>query len=195
MRPVCYLDLDGVLVDFVGGALRRHGRGLEPSEVRWGFPSQIGFGGVDDPAFWAPLGRAFWAGLDWTHEGKGLLAAVESLFGDRVALMTSPCETEGCVEGKRDWVRRHLPGYQRRTFVGGAKHLAAGPGKLLIDDREENVDAFAAEGGHALLVPRPWNRHRERTDASGRFDLAALAGGVRGAYEVLAWGKEVDIRG
>ena len=28
---------------------------------------------------------------------------------------------------------------------------------LLIDDSDKNVDSFRKCGGHAVLVPRPWN--------------------------------------
>ncbi len=177
---VCFLDLDGCLVDFVGGALRLHGKSLPPSEVRWDFLSQIGFSGIDDPAFWERMGRPYWAGLDWTAEGRALLAGLEGLFGaDRVALMTSPCMTDGCADGKLDWVAREMPAYRRRVFLGSAKHMAAGPGKLLVDDHDANAERFRAHGGAALLVPRPWNERRAECDGEGRFDVAAVLAEAR----------------
>lgn len=173
MTPVCFLDLDGVLVDFVGGAFRLHGRSVPAADVQWGFPEQLGFSGVNDPAFWEPMGFDFWAGLAWTPEGRDVLRSVEAAFGDRVAVMTSPCDTPGAVEGKVAWVRRELPAYRRRFFVGPAKDMAAGPGKVLVDDHDANVDKFVAAGGAAVLVPRPWNRRRDET-VDGRFSTVAL---------------------
>jgi hypothetical protein len=176
MRKVCFLDLDGVLVDFVSGALALHGVTLPRSEVRWNFLTQIGFDGINDPRFWSPMGHDFWANLPWTAEGPLVLLAVERLYGaDNVALMTSPCDTPGSVEGKLSWVCRELPAYRRRLFVGPAKHLAAGPGKVLVDDHDANVDKFCAAGGSALLVPRPWNRRRGETDSEGRFCVERFA--------------------
>ena len=174
MTSVCYLDLDGVLVDFVGGALAVHGKHMPAAEVRWGFPAQIGFSGADDPAFWQPLGFDFWANLNWTPAGRDLLAGVEAIFADRVVLMTSPCDTPGGVEGKVAWVRRNLPGYSRRFFVGPAKHLAAAPGKILVDDHDANCERFRAHGGAAVLVPCPWNQASSQVDAHGRPDVQGV---------------------
>ena len=162
MKPVCFLDLDGVLVDFVGGALAMHGKHIPPAEVRWDFLTQIGFDGVNDERFWAPMGRDFWAGLGWTADGRAILAAVEEAFGaEQVCLLTSPCLTPGCAEGKLDWVRRETPGYARRVLVGPCKHLLAGPRKLLVDDHDANCEAFNRAGGASVLVPRPWNTRRD----------------------------------
>lgn len=180
MKPVCFLDLDGVLVDFVGGALAMHGKHIPPAEVRWDFPSQVGFDGVNAAAFWAPLGRDFWAGLGWTADGRGILAAVEDAFGpERVCLLTSPCLTPGCAEGKLDWVRRELPGYARRVLVGPCKHLLAGPGKLLVDDHDANCEAFAKAGGASVLVPRPWNEYRDDCRSDGTCDLTGVRMSLR----------------
>ncbi len=169
--PVVFFDVDGVLADFVSGALSAHGKELEISTVRWGFPEQIGFTGVNDPAFWSPLGGDFWAGLRPYADGFALLRAAERLVGaDRVALLTSPCDTAGCVDGKRAWVAKHLPDYRRRLFVGGAKHLFAAADKVLVDDHDANVDAFAGAGGWCVQPPRPWNRLGDKCDAGGTFD-------------------------
>ncbi len=182
MSAVCYLDLDGVLVDFVGGALKAHGKTLPPADVGWGFAASIGFSGLDDPAFWAPMGHDFWDGLGWTAEGRVVLDQVENLFGDRVVLMTSPCDTPGAVGGKVSWIRRELPAYRRRFFVGPAKHLAAGPTKVLVDDHDGNADKFVEGGGLVVMPPRPWNRRRGESDPSGGFCLKAF-----GAELYAAW--------
>lgn len=175
MQKVCYLDLDGVLVDFVGGSLKLHGKHIPPSEVLWDFPQQVGFAGTWVSEFWDPLGHQFWANLKWTFEGPSLLASLEKLFGaENVVLMTSPCETPGSVEGKVEWIKKHCPGYARRFFVGPPKHLAAGPNKVLVDDHEGNTDKFEQHGGRTVLVPRPWNRRKPETCPLGRFDVGRL---------------------
>lgn len=172
---VCYLDLDGVLVDFVGGALKLHGKEIPPKEVQWNFPRQLGFADTLAKEFWDLLGYDFWANLGWTHEGRETLKAVEGAFYDRVCIMTSPCNTPGAVEGKVAWIKREIPDYSRRFVVGPAKHLFAGPGKVLVDDNDDNVEQFRLYGGRAVLVPRPWNHRRHLTDDLGRFDVAKIA--------------------
>jgi hypothetical protein len=172
VTPVCYLDLDGALVNFVGGAFRVHGRSIPMNTVEWDFCSQLGFNGVSDPAFWGPMGFDFWADLEWMPDGHDILEAVEDTFGpENVVLLTSPCTTRGGVEGKVEWVRRNLPEYGRRFFVGPPKHLVAGPSKVLVDDHDGNLLKFLDHRGRVVCVPRPWNILRHLTDGRGCSDL------------------------
>lgn len=159
---VCYLDLDGVLVDFTKGVLAFHKREDFPyKSLDWDFDKKLG---LTPEQFWGGLGYDFWVGLDWTLEGKEILKLVESKFGDSIAIITSPPKTGGAVEGKMGWVKREIPKYARKTFVGARKELLASPRKILIDDREENILAFRQAGGLGILVPRPWNSNRKEED-------------------------------
>lgn len=191
MRPVTILfDMDGVLADFVGGALRAHGRepgvDLHRAAVTWDFPAQVGFPlGAADPAFWQPLHDPdFWERLEPLADGLALFALAESAFGvGQIGLLSSGV-CPGSCDGKRRWLRRHLPAYEKRVAFLHAKEMVAAPCKLLIDDHEPNADGFTAAGGRSLLVPRPWNRRRSETcphhatfDPSRLFDeLTVLAG-------------------
>jgi len=76
-------------------------------------------------------------------------------------LATTPTLDSGSVAGKYKWIER-FTGYQRfNNFIFTAhKHLLAAPGRLLIDDRGVNCDAFRAAGGEAILFPAPWNERR-----------------------------------
>ena len=180
----CLLDLDGVLVEFVRGALAFHNKQLPPKEVRWHFPEQIGFKGILANEFWDPLGQEFWANLDWTEEGEHLLSELESLFGNNIAIVSSPCNTPGCDDGKRDWVRKHLPEYRRRTFLGGDKHVFADSSKVLIDDYDPHISNFLNAGGQAFLVPRPWNSAISLTDDNGSFCVDTFISQVKTALEL-----------
>ena len=151
----CLLDMDGVLVDFVAGAAKHHG--FDPVVVdRWDFVEKVG---LTTAQFWNPLNADFWAGLPWTPDGREILAAVEDAFGkENVCLLSSPCDTAGCMDGKLTWIREHLPGYRRRFLFGPAKEFAANGNRVLVDDSDGNAEAFRNAGGPVLLVPRPWNR-------------------------------------
>jgi hypothetical protein len=170
-EPVVLFDMDGVLVDFVGGALKAHGKSIPPAEVVWDFPAQIGFAGSSDPAFWGPLSNHdFWAGLEPLPDGMAVFEAVARVLPkERIGFLSSGI-VAGSSDGKRAWVAKHLPGWERHLILGTHKALLAAPCKVLVDDHEPNVTGFAAAGGRAVLAPRPWNSRRELTCPRGMFD-------------------------
>jgi hypothetical protein len=153
----CFVDLDGVLVDFNRGACRRHGKDYPD-------PWPVGTGtirvvlGLDQQSFWAPMDEQFWADLEPLPDCHDLLRLLESVFGAaNVCILSSPCHHPFGLAGKYRWILRHLPGYARRYLIGPPKHFCAGPNKVLVDDLEENVRLFTEAGGQGVLMPRPWN--------------------------------------
>lgn len=183
-----FLDMDGVTCDFVAGALKQHNIQFPIEGIEWNFPKQIGFLN-NEAAFWAPLGRAFWAGLPKTPECDLFLRRLEEVVGaDAICLLTSPCNTDGCIEGKLDWVKLNLPSrYRRQILVGSGKEFVASKGALLIDDHAENCHRFFVHGGQSILVPRPWNWRRNVCTPGGGFDVEALVEEVRAKREAMRW--------
>ncbi len=154
------LDMDSVLVDLPAGLAREHGR-----ELPFTFGEPAGFEmstlwGISATEMWAPCGRDFWRNLEplpWMSE---LVNELELRFGrDNMCLLTSPTLNDGCVDGKLDWIRKHLPAYRRRYLIGPAKVFCAGSSSCLVDDRVENTEAFIESGGFAFTFPAPWNPH------------------------------------
>lgn len=179
MTPTCFLDLDGVLVDFVGGACRLHDRpwpygdpashGRYKLDELWGMPAST---------FWAPMSALYWEELDLLPDGLQVLDLVERRFGrENVCILTAPTEDPTCAVGKIRWIRRHLPAeYAGQYLLGRGKHFCGHSGSVLIDDMERNCDIFAARG-RSFLVPRPWNSgHATAADALVHLStfLAAL---------------------
>jgi hypothetical protein len=81
VKPTIFLDLDGVLADFVGGARKRHR--CDAPVTRWDF---FGDWNLTPEQFWMPLADAeFWAGLDKTPECDAVVRLAEQHFGDLVA--------------------------------------------------------------------------------------------------------------
>lgn len=161
----CFLDLDGVITDFVKATCQAHGRenpyeGENPSE-EWHMDKVFG---MTSEQFWAPLSSVnFWASLEWTIDGIEILKAVEDTFGkENICILTSPMKDHDCSGGKHWWIAKNLPDYERRFFIGAAKHFMVGPEKVLIDDHDMNVENFRTDGGHAILVPRQWNKNRSK---------------------------------
>lgn len=143
-----FLDIDGVLADFVGGAIERFQLPVKPDDVTWDFlPSEC----------WAHMDADFWAGLNPLPDCHKI---VERLDVSKTWLLTSLPQTnrQAAGEGKYKWVEKHLPQFQHRLlFCVSRKSLWAHGAALLIDDHDANVNQFREAGGHAVLVPRPWN--------------------------------------
>lgn len=186
MTPVIYWDMDGLVSNFVQGAIAHHKSSLTHEQVtQWGLEALMG---IDPAAFWAGLGLEFWRDLEPYDDGLDLLGVAEHLVGaENVVLVSSPCDTPGCDEGKRLWVKRHLPDYRRRTFLGAEKHKLAAPCKVLVDDSDSNHAAFVGRRGRAVLPPRPWNARRGECEEGGMFNVAKAAAELEA--EVKAAGK------
>lgn len=155
-----FLDLDGVLVDFVGGALRAHGKPascLIPG--KWHV--EVGMG-LSPEAFWAKCrGHRFWSTLDWTSDGKYVLNLVSRHLPVPLWLLTSHSDDDGACSGKYAWLCRELNCLRRRAILCPDKRAVSRPGALLIDDSDDNVEMWCAMGGEAILLPRFWNSRHE----------------------------------
>ncbi|MEK6878867.1 MAG: hypothetical protein AABY22_04630, partial [Nanoarchaeota archaeon] len=150
------LDLDGTVVDFVAGMCKAHNR-PDPydDEENFGIFDMSTIWGMSNTEFWKNANSEFWSNLSWLNDGKQILSLVESYAGaENVCILTAPSLNEDSATGKFRWINRELPNYSRRCLVGAAKDFIASPGLLLIDDYPKNTEAFAKNGGKAILVPR-----------------------------------------
>jgi 5'(3')-deoxyribonucleotidase len=153
----CYLDLDGVLADFTTSALAVHNQHIPYNELDWNFFKKLN---LTEEEFWKPLGYDFWFNLQPTNEAFNIVRVVRNWFKrSNIVILTSPCDTKGCIEGKLDWVQKWFPEYRRQCFVGGNKYLVGHKNALLIDDSDNNIDKYK-EVGPTYLIPRPWNIDR-----------------------------------
>lgn len=158
-KQIFHVDMDGVLVDFISGALRAHGmEGLVNHN-----PDVYEDMGISKTQFWAKLqGHEFWRDLEWMEDGeliwRQLLLSCEP---QQVVLLTSPAPVAGCMEGKRLWVQRHMPDHLATLTLTRFKAQVAAPGRMLIDDSDRNCDEYRDAGGLAILVPRTWNSGRD----------------------------------
>ncbi len=170
-RAKCFLDQDGVIADFVGGACRAHGK-QNPYILakNLGEFELIKIWGMAEDQFWKPIddmGMAFWVGLEKTPEADEIVRFAFETFGaDNVAVLTAPSLDPGCIPGKRAWMKKNFPALERKMIFANAsnKRFLAGPDNWLIDDRDKNVEQFLAAGGNGVLVPRPWNKGHKVSD-------------------------------
>lgn len=175
-----YVDLDGVLADFVSSALEAHDQdpseklrewppgeydaisklcGVDSEEEFWAGvnnfkPSWQGNGGVPGACLWQNLKPYPWADLLW------------NLCEERAPtwVMTSPARSPGSAFGKIEWLQKWKGDAFRRYVIAPNKAHLGKPGALLIDDDPKNVKKWIAQGGQAILFPRLWNDRHERHD-------------------------------
>lgn len=149
--------MDGVLADFVAAIHKAHNRpncydnpanhGLWDVEAIWGIPSK---------EFWSTDTYEFWTSVEKMPDADEIVEAALRRFGKGyVAVLTAPSKGLGCMPGKCDWIQARYP--QLSVIFTKAKHFVAAPNKLLLDDKDANVNAFVEAGGHGILVPRIWN--------------------------------------
>ena len=134
MNMKIYVDLDGVLVDFVKGYQE-----LTGIDITGTFHN--------DPKFWEPINKAgynFWVDLEWTVDGKKLWKYVEKYSPE---LLSAPSREDDSRIGKHDWVKRELPGVHLILRTAKNKKEFAGPNSVLIDDLETNIQSWIEAGG------------------------------------------------
>jgi 5'(3')-deoxyribonucleotidase len=153
-----FLDMDGVLCDFVTDAMAIHGRKYDPNKWPKGEWDVAKVLGISVKEFWGGIrmngGEMFWAGLNPYPWAKDLVR--ELLKIDQVIIATAPSRAASCYSGKRTWLMDHGFGDLASMF-GSEKHLLSQPGRTLIDDGVHNTTKWEEAGGRAVLVPQPWN--------------------------------------
>ena len=173
-RRIVLLDMDGVLVNFVGGLVKKYelGENLRsyiskqfgtdqkcPAHLEELFPMLKIDGG-----FYNTLYPNFWANLDPTPWAFSLF----NYFLLRPDISVYLCTSAGylghanqdffrnAVLGKEQWIVKYFPSMAKRTIFAYDKTPLAN-GNLLIDDQESNVSKFEK----AILCPAPWNDNYE----------------------------------
>lgn len=145
-----FQDLDGCLCDFDGG-VRKLWNGLHPKHDLQ----------LRDGQMWKRIAASegFFTGLGWHEDAKGFWEFISQ---------TNPTILTGIPLGnwapaqKREWCARELgPHVPVITCLSRDKQQYAGPGKLLLDDREKNILQWEAMGGHGILWQSPGQVMRE----------------------------------
>ncbi|HQI28214.1 MAG TPA: hypothetical protein PLT20_09015 [Sedimentisphaerales bacterium] len=165
-----FLDLDDVCNTLAPFVLHSVGCDIGPSDYG-DYPREHGFNISDaanellgEPRYtpatlWASIPRAVWVKVPESPFFLWLLeTCAEAVGRENICIATSPTKCPESLAGKLEWIHDHFPAWMHRQYaITPRKHLLARPDSLLIDDYGENAGRFRAHGGHAFLVPRPWN--------------------------------------
>lgn len=163
----CFLDMDGVLVNFVGGLCKALGMKTysyyEYSFTKNYFDFWKEIDGVTDKIYRETISRKeFWSNLKWMHDGNDIYELIVEKFGfENVFLLTGididDVDVEQAVAGKMEWIKNGPTELiDHVIFAKCSKGCISGPNKILIDDKEKNVVDWMMDGPN-FLVPRPWN--------------------------------------
>jgi len=141
-----YVDLDGVLTDFLKGASLATGKTFN-THAEWEKVKSSDWRVIAD------IGADFWAGLPWTSDGKKLWGVVKQYNPNILSAFPQAKENkQHAVTGKNKWIKRELSGYNKIHLVKGQdKQNFASPKSILIDDLERNVEQFISKGGIGIL--------------------------------------------
>lgn len=155
------LDLDGVVIDFCTAAYAAHGRTCAVNE-----PAKYDFfedWGLSPDEFWQPIDEAgpeWWANLPlypWAHELVALLCDRSAVEGMEFLIATTPSRHANSTAGKVTAIQKFCGEQFRGYAITPRKWLFGAPGRVLIDDNEDNCRKFEERGGRAFLFPQPWN--------------------------------------
>lgn len=133
-----FLDMDGVISDF-----DRH-------------CTETGLRRTDGSPAYDRMTTSEWYSTMCVFDGARAFYDDLCKFG-HVRFLTAPIKYPECFSGKAQWIKSFVP-EQGRMILGELmivaskdKQLVAGPGRVLIDDSEKNVNEWKAAGGIGIL--------------------------------------------
>lgn len=183
MIETIYLDMDGVLVDFERSACREHGLYVDEVYTRPGllgsYPLSAGLNMTPED-FWEPIhlaGASFWTDLPMYPWAPMLIERCRDIA--ETVILSTPCDHPGSAAGKLAWLHTQFGPNFRDYMLGWKKELLAREATLLIDDHEENCEAFAKRGQSILFPGRCNKLHADRANPCPRV-LALLDRLTRG---------------
>ena len=155
------LDMDEVLVDFVGGACRLFR--ADPNRLKnrpeWDIVPYLGLVGLTQNRFWERInlaGEDFWLDLEELPWASDVLELCNQ-YAERVLIVTTPSTDVDSYSGKVKWLQRRFGRDFKDFCLFSEKELLAKPDRLLIDDNPDNCAKFVEEGGNSLVCPQYGN--------------------------------------
>lgn len=153
----CYLDMDGLLAnlfDFIGQRIY----GKDYKDVTAEEKKKARSIWTNKEEFYQKLGGSYevFANLDPYPTNDTLIKKVIEKFGSfYICSHPSPIETQDCINGKKDWIQKHIIPKYGRYFKGAFfpknKSMYAinddGTPNVLIDDYIPYIDMWDKKGG------------------------------------------------
>jgi len=161
MRPIIFVDMDDVIVNFHDACMAVHGK-TKPTQEEWpkgnyDMPTVLN---ITNAQFKKPLNELFYTALPIAPYAKLLLEMLETK--GNVCILTSLYKYD-TPKGKLLWLNNYLPWYLDRNKIVMAydKSYCASPHAILIDDCDNHVKGFLEAGGLGITFPQPWNHNHK----------------------------------
>src|ERR1039457_3292827 len=115
---ICFIDMDGVLSDFVAGVCAAHNRPDPYANRKPDIFDMEKIWGLSVADFWKPTNSLeFWLDLPKMPDGDAIMDVATSTFGiENICVLTAPSKDAGCVPGKRQWINQHYPQVGKRIL-------------------------------------------------------------------------------
>ena len=155
VKPLVYLDMDGVIADFFGGVERLYGvdhwkqlTSDKTKDLRQDVIDRI-------------AGTDFFAHLPKFSSADTLIEMIKKFTGGQYSILTSPLrgDTENSGYYKKVWIGKHIVKPDDIIVTGRKESYAVKNSvpNILIDDRPINIDKWQSKGGYGILYQA--NKH------------------------------------
>lgn len=181
-KPIIYLDMDGVLYDFVAA----FGKVLDIPDIKdhvapgiRDIAPQIG---MTKDEMWQKIdhhGYAFWNDIPTYPWAQQLVDLVERNSSEWY-ILSSPSRSSDSLKGKLEALKLMFGERFRRYILTPNKRLLAAPNRILIDDHERHCKEFEDNGGNSILFPRQWNQNYAKADDPLQYTTKLLLRFVHG---------------
>jgi len=163
-----YLDMDDVLVNYAHNVAKHYNLTMDELYANWtpGVYQIYHALKQPDPEVWREIRSQppeFWASMPQFAWSRELFDLCNSL--GETWILTSPINAWSCAAGKVQWLHEFAGDDFYQYHIGKAKWDLARWDKILIDDKEDNINQFRREGGIGILFPAHGNElHKHKND-------------------------------
>lgn len=162
---IIYLDMDGVLFNFVKGFCDRYELDYPTKLLDWNMEKELGLSKGSFYKMLNAMDYEDWYELKPIPHGFKLYMYLRGL-GKEIYFCSSPSNNPQSWSAKRAKLQKYFPENARNTILMHDKYRLAKEDTLLIDDSQRNIDLFRAHGGNAIAFPYNHNENENIQDKS-----------------------------
>ena len=149
-----FIDLDGVVADWLGKAIKTFGLNINSQIVQNALATNVR--GLEtligEEYMWNRIdseGAAWWEAIEEFPWSQYLYSEMRKL--GHVCFLTQPGLHGSSAAGKVHWIKNHFN--TRNYLLGAPKHMVANRYSFLIDDSPKKIEQFNEAGGHGIEFP------------------------------------------